>query len=231
MHARRVLPGWTLISLGRRRIAHLKRGTKPALHRDVALESGRQGDEACAPDESGRHSMTQTPTKPSPSTAILLRVLCAIGVFPSSRSGRTPATGVCGTPQAMHRALELRTPSELSARSWVEACVNDTVSAAIAADKAERATDPGAKAALSAVSEDEAAHAELAWRRVAWALEAGGCGVRRAVEQAFRRSADVAWRGKGDHALVDRALAEVVTPTARALLAKDNARQLAEKAA
>jgi hypothetical protein len=73
----------------------------------------------------------------------------------------------------------------LAASTVVEGCVGETVAAVIAAEQLARATDPAARAALARIAADEARHAELAWRTVAWALRAGGSEVMAAVEQAL----------------------------------------------
>lgn len=62
-----------------------------------------------------------------------------------------------------------------------EGCVNETLAAELARQAAERATDPEAKAALERIAADEAAHAALSWRFVAWAIEAGGDAVRTGI--------------------------------------------------
>jgi hypothetical protein len=221
--------------------------------------------------------MTHTP----PTTAMLLRILRTIGVFPSgtfpaaanARGGiatgegakalLTSPTGVGRRPQVEARPWRPHVAAELAALTVIEGCVNGTVAAVVAAEEAERATDPADQTLLQALAADEASHVELAWHTVAWALQTGDQAVRRAVDDAFRRSearwsTAYAWdrsppldardgddetvqhRAMQGHAratltdrraLVERALAEVVTPSARALLAKDNARRLAEEAA
>jgi hypothetical protein len=66
-----------------------------------------------------------------------------------------------------------------------DGCVNETIASALAGAQAERAKDPELKATLERIAEDEARHAELAWRFVQWALGAGGDDVRIAVMDAF----------------------------------------------
>ena len=66
-----------------------------------------------------------------------------------------------------------------------EGCIGETLSAIIAAEQLARATDPAVRRALSAIAEDEARHAELAWRTVAWAIDRGGEAVRDAVAGVF----------------------------------------------
>jgi len=55
-----------------------------------------------------------------------------------------------------------------------EGCVSETISAIEAARAVDDATDPAVRATLARIAEDEAAHAALAWRTLAWALAADG---------------------------------------------------------
>lgn len=67
----------------------------------------------------------------------------------------------------------------------VEGCIGETIAAYQAAVQAERARDPAVVAALASTIDDETRHAELAWRVVAWALQAFGEPVRRAALRTF----------------------------------------------
>src|SRR5262249_8650748 len=73
-----------------------------------------------------------------------------------------------------------------------EGCVGETLAAALAMEQLGRAEDPAVRAALAIIAEDEARHAELAWRAVAWAVRAGGERVRAAVAQALAEEVRVA---------------------------------------
>jgi hypothetical protein len=75
--------------------------------------------------------------------------------------------------------------AELAASTVKEGCVGETVAAVVAAEQLARATDPAVRAALEEIAADEARHAELAWRTVAWAMREGGSEVRDAVERAL----------------------------------------------
>jgi hypothetical protein len=66
-----------------------------------------------------------------------------------------------------------------------EGCVNETVSAALAEERAEGAEDDAVRAALHKIATDEARHAKLAWDFVAWAIDKGGAPIREAVTRAF----------------------------------------------
>lgn len=94
------------------------------------------------------------------------------------------------------------------------------------------------RAALARIAADEARHAELAWRTVAWALRAGGSPARAAFEEALeaalarhegegrkdagRTSAAMAAHGRLDAATAARvtavAITEIVGPAARRLV-------------
>jgi hypothetical protein len=122
--------------------------------------------------------------------------------------------------------------------SVVEGCIGETLAAAQAEESLARATDPAVVAALESTLEDEIRHAELAWRFVRWAIDAGGERVRAAVAHAFAsfRAPDpplqsyagvdlAAFAAHGRLTATDaravalRAITEVVQPCACALLA------------
>lgn len=92
-------------------------------------------------------------------------------------------------PLSIDGAIE-RTPSlvDLVELTAEEGCVGETLGAALAAEQADRATDPHAKEVLSRLARDEARHAELAWRVVAWAVARGGAPVREAAARAIGRA-------------------------------------------
>jgi hypothetical protein len=73
----------------------------------------------------------------------------------------------------------------VAVESVIEGCIGETLAAAQAAEALARATDPAVVAALTSTLADEIRHAELAWRFVAWAVDAGGERVRAAVAHAF----------------------------------------------
>lgn len=89
-----------------------------------------------------------------------------------------------------------------------EGCVGETLAAWVASAQASRASDPMAREALTTIAADEARHAELAWRTLAWCMRVGGATVRRAVSDAVRALGDgAALRGpfEGAPERVDRA--------------------------
>jgi hypothetical protein len=120
-----------------------------------------------------------------------------------------------------------------------EACLGETLAAFEAREAAAQAEDPGVRAALRRVAEDEQRHAELGWRFVQWALatDASLQGRARATFAAAQAEArtgvtrDAADAGTPElraHGVIDaplraevwqRGLAEVIEPCAAALFA------------
>jgi hypothetical protein len=121
-----------------------------------------------------------------------------------------------------------------------EGCVAETIAALHVQRAAEQARDPVVKAALARIAEEEAEHAALAWRALAWMLATGGGEVRRAVEKVFAEAEahvslgattalagdEEAMRAHGvlpveeRRALAREALGKVVGPAVRALLGR-----------
>lgn len=134
--------------------------------------------------------------------------------------------------------------ASIAARAAREGCIGETIAAVIAAEELGAAEDPAVQSALAIIAADEARHAELAWRSVAWAIRAGGERVRAAVAEVFagieraaveergsggesdsaHGAAGLAAHGRlGDAARAEaaaRAIAEIVRPAARMLLAR-----------
>lgn len=78
-----------------------------------------------------------------------------------------------------------RSLAELAAWTARDGAIGETVAATLAAEALEHATDPEVRRALEVVVRDETAHAELAWRTLAWALAVGGDDVHDAVHTVF----------------------------------------------
>lgn len=76
----------------------------------------------------------------------------------------------------------------IAASAVKEGCVGETLAAVQAAVQLDGAHDPAVRKALEEIARDEARHAELAWRFVAWAVRTGGAPVIQAVEAAFEES-------------------------------------------
>ncbi|MEZ4296847.1 MAG: ferritin-like domain-containing protein [Polyangiaceae bacterium] len=130
-----------------------------------------------------------------------------------------------------------RSAAELAAAVAFEGCLNETISALLAAAEHDRASDPAVRAALGAIAADEASHAELAWRSLAWLLSIGGDDAASAVRAVFNAStrhdprelsiegadlralAEAGYLGAEERrSIAERALRDVVMPCARALL-------------
>lgn len=90
----------------------------------------------------------------------------------------------------VHDALSPMSLADLAALTAVEGCVGETLGAALAAEQLAVAVDPETRRILARIVRDEARHAELAWRFVAWAIgeeqrgSLGAAGVYAAVASA-----------------------------------------------
>ena len=123
----------------------------------------------------------------------------------------------------------------VAASAVKEGCIGETLAAVQAAEQLDAAGDPAVREALAAIAADEARHAELAWRFVAWAIETGGEAVRLAVADAFASAlavpvepapvpgfaAEVAAHGRVRPAVLlaafEATIAEAILPGARIL--------------
>jgi hypothetical protein len=135
---------------------------------------------------------------------------------------------------AVHVSAQL---ADVAARTVHEGCIGETLASLIAAEQASRAEDPAVQRILASIAEDEARHAELAWKTVAWAVSVGGETVQKAVAEAFDHafakadSIDVPSTGSEKLAkygrpgsavlreVLRRGFEDVVKPAASALLA------------
>ena len=141
-------------------------------------------------------------------------------------------TAIAPGPFPLGGEVQVGTSLAAVAASTVEeGCIGETVAALVAAEQLSVATDPAVRAALAVIAADEARHAELAWRTVAWAVQTGGDVVRAAVEGALHGAlagggpgasampAGLLAHGRLDDATraqaVKSALEEVVLPAAR----------------
>lgn len=77
---------------------------------------------------------------------------------------------------------------ELALASWRDGCLGDGAAAAVARAARRRAHDPAVCAALTIISRDEAAHAELAWDVLSLCLDRGGREVADALREAVART-------------------------------------------
>lgn len=126
----------------------------------------------------------------------------------------------------------------------IQGCVAETVAGAMAGVAAEHCRDDGVRTILDGIARDEARHAALAWRTLAWLVRTRGPAVAHIIPQAFRegaasiRSAFARRHGDGptsnastwrEHGrlpsedcqrVLESTLAEVIEPAAKALLAR-----------
>ena len=151
----------------------------------------------------------------------------------SAYAGEVIAPG----PFPLSGAVSVGPISTLAVSTIHEGCVGETVAAVLASEQLARATDPAVRAALTQIAADEARHAELAWRTVAWAVKIGGPEVQRGRgarargvlggaprkrDEAPARRPLMEAHGRLDSAttatVVAGAMADVVAPAARMLL-------------
>jgi hypothetical protein len=93
-------------------------------------------------------------------------------------------------PLDMRGVTVSATLAEAAACALREGCINETTAALTAARQAELATDPVVREVLARIAHDEATHAELAWRFVAWAISVDGDAVRSALAAALAPPAE-----------------------------------------
>lgn len=121
------------------------------------------------------------------------------------------------------------TLAELAAAAVREGCLAETLGAHVLSVAAEHAPEPAVRAALIAMAAEEARHAVLSFRIVAWALRSGDASVHASVRASFaapwpsvdvgelslRSNVDVARLA----AAAQQGINEVLTPAAARLLA------------
>jgi hypothetical protein len=74
--------------------------------------------------------------------------------------------------------------------AFIEGCIGETVAAAEANEAAAHATDPTIAAVLAGIAEDEARHAALAWRFIAWALASFAPGAKARMLEVLSSAAE-----------------------------------------
>ncbi|AUX34023.1 MULTISPECIES: ferritin-like domain-containing protein [Sorangium] len=149
--------------------------------------------------------------------------------------------GVGPGPLAIDGALGGEGAREILVTTLREGCIGETIAAIEAAEAALHATDPAVRRALETIAEDEARHAELAFRFAAWAIERDPSLASAVVDELAAAASEPAPATPDDAArsgllgfgvlspahrrtLRERALAQVVAPCARALLARGGER-------
>jgi hypothetical protein len=75
--------------------------------------------------------------------------------------------------------------AELAAAVVRDGCIEETLGAHLALELARSAPEADVRAAMTTIAGEEAQHAVLSFRILAWALQAGGARVRAAVREAF----------------------------------------------
>ena len=99
----------------------------------------------------------------------------------------TPLAPVCfGAAARMSAAGDL---ASLAIETLLDGCINETVAAALAGFASESASDPAVAAVLRDVADDEARHAELAWRIVAWSVRSSGPDLLGALHETLAAAA------------------------------------------
>ena len=88
-------------------------------------------------------------------------------------------------PLSVEGALDGRSFEDIVLTAMLEACVGETLAAVEAEDAAERATDPEVRVVLARIACDEARHAELGFRFLAWAADRAEPRVRERIARAF----------------------------------------------
>lgn len=81
-----------------------------------------------------------------------------------------------------------------------EGCFGETLASLVAREQLAGAEDPAVRAALAQIAEDEASHAELAFRVVAWAVQVGGEAVADRARAAAREAHLAIAAAAGEHA-------------------------------
>ncbi|MEP7123159.1 MAG: ferritin-like domain-containing protein [Byssovorax sp.] len=137
--------------------------------------------------------------------------------------------------------------ASIAAEAAMEACIGETVATVQAMEALANTTDPAVREVLRATVDDEARHAELGWRFLAWAIDTGGEATRQAVIRSFASfcppaptaedldGVDLAiyaahgrQRASEGRAIAARVLREIVQPAVCALLARGAAREQRE---
>jgi hypothetical protein len=139
-----------------------------------------------------------------------------------------PRVSAGGFPFADSIAVDADLPA-LAAAAVREGCLAETLGAHVVSVAADLAPEPDVQSALRNIAREEAAHAVLSFRIVAWALRVGGAAVQSAVCAAFADPwpqldvEELALRANVDVARLrvasEQGVAEVIRPAAAELLA------------
>ena len=88
-------------------------------------------------------------------------------------------------PLSLDGALGTLSLEAFAALTVHEGCVGETLGALLADEQANQTRDAEVRRLMTRIARDELRHAELAWRCVRWAINAGGPPVADAVGRAF----------------------------------------------
>lgn len=88
-------------------------------------------------------------------------------------------------PLALSTSSTAPTLEELALACFRDGCVNETVAALCVAEASRLAASPAIRETLAAIADDEARHAELSYRILAWALGVGDASLRDRVAEAL----------------------------------------------
>lgn len=105
-------------------------------------------------------------------------------------ASRLAGTAVGPGPLAISNAAREVSLASLASECFVDGCVGETVAALEAAEAKLRAQPGPIRDALEIIAEDEARHAELAYRIVAWALASGDARVREVLARDLEATRD-----------------------------------------
>jgi hypothetical protein len=122
-------------------------------------------------------------------------------------------------PGPFPRARVSTSVADLVESLVVDGCLGEVAGALEAEESAGTCDDPTIRAALERIARDEAAHAELAYRTLAWLLEAHPFETRRAAAGARAHLHDITVsHDTGRTRIAERALREVAEPLLGAML-------------
>jgi hypothetical protein len=192
-------PGRPFVVAGERVEARARRGIAREEHTALSAEERRILADHWTRDALGEHASIA-------SFAHWALELCALGAPPELLRGAHEAAldeirhaEQCFALASRHagRQIEpepLAIPSRLGIRGDLadfvratvrDGCIGETASALIADAQLASATDPEVRRVLAGIRDDEARHAALAWRALAWALERGGAAVAEAARSVL----------------------------------------------
>lgn len=102
-----------------------------------------------------------------------------------SLASRYAGAALGPSPLAVDGALSELSLAKVAEAAAREGCIGETIAALVARAAAEQTTDPVARHALEVIADDEASHAALSFRIVAWAYRSGDPAVREAIARAL----------------------------------------------